>query len=131
MNLTFRQLKVFEAVARQSNFTAAAKELHLSQPAVSMQIKQLEEQANTPLIEKLGKKLYLTDAGLEMYNYARNTMQQLRDLEETINQLTTLQQGHLNIAVASTANHFVIRFLSGFSKVYPKISISMEVTNSR
>lgn len=129
MNLTFRQLKVFEAVARQSNFTAAAKELHLSQPAVSMQIKQLEEQANTPLIEKLGKKLYLTDAGLEMYNYARNTMQQLRDLEETINQLTTLQQGHLNIAVASTANHFVIRLLAGFSKVYPKISISLEVTN--
>lgn len=129
MNLTFRQLKVFEAVARQSNYTTAAKELHLSQPAVSMQVKQLEEQANTPLIEKLGKKLYLTDAGAEMYNYARSTMQQLRDLEETIGQLKTLQQGHLKIAVASTANHFVIRLLAGFAKVYPKISISLEVTN--
>ncbi len=129
MNLTFRQLKVFEAVARQLNYTAAAKELHLSQPAVSMQMKQLEEQASTPLIEKLGKKLFLTDAGIEMYNYSRSTMQQLRDLEETIVQLKSLQQGHLNIAVVSTANHFVIRLLAGFAKLYPKISISLEVTN--
>ena len=129
MNLTFRQLKVFEVVARHLNYTSAAKELHLSQPAVSMQIKQLEEQANTPLIEKLGKKLYLTEVGHEMYNYARSTIQQLLDLEETIAQMKTMQQGHLKLAVASTANHFVIRLLARFARVYPKISISLDVTN--
>ncbi len=129
MNLTFRQLKVFEVVARRLNFTSAAKELHLSQPAVSMQIKQLEEQANTPLIEKLGKKLYLTEVGNEMYNYARSTMQQLLDLEETISQMKSLHKGHLKLAVASTANHFVIRMLARFARVYPKISISLDVTN--
>jgi len=129
MNLTFRQLKVFEVVARLLNYTRAAKELHLSQPAVSMQIKQLEEQADTPLIEKLGKKLYLTEVGHEMYNYARSTMQQLLDLEETIAQMKTLQQGHLKLAVASTANHFVIRLLARFARVHPKISISLDVTN--
>lgn len=129
MNLTFRQLKVFEAVARLLNYTRAAKELHLSQPAVSMQIKQLEEQVDTPLIEKLGKKLYLTEVGHEMYNYARSTMQQLLDLEETIAQMKTLQQGHLKLAVASTANHFVIRLLARFAKVHPKIRISLDVTN--
>lgn len=129
MNLTFRQLKVFEVVARHLNYTSAAKELHLSQPAVSMQIKQLEEQASTPLIEKLGKKLYLTEVGNEMYNYARSTLQQLLDLEETITQMKSLHKGHLKLAVASTVNHFVIRMLARFARVYPKISISLEVTN--
>jgi DNA-binding transcriptional LysR family regulator len=129
MNLTFRQLKVFESVARHLNFTSAAKELHLSQPAVSMQVKQLEEQTETPLIEKMGKKLYLTDVGMEMYNYARSTLQQLVDLEETIAQMKTLQQGHLRLAVASTANHFVIRMLARFSHQHPKIRISLDVTN--
>jgi DNA-binding transcriptional LysR family regulator len=129
MNLTFRQLKVFDVVARHLNYTRAAKELHLSQPAVSMQVKQLEEQVNTPLIEKLGKKLYLTDVGHEMHNYARRTMQQLIDVEETIEQMKTLKQGHLKLAVASTANHFVIRLLARFAKVYPKIRISLDVTN--
>ncbi len=129
MNLTFRQLRVFDVVAQHLNYTRAAKELHLSQPAVSMQVKQLEEQVNTPLIEKLGKKLYLTNVGLEMHNYARHTMQQLIDLEETISQLKTLQQGHLKLAVASTANHFVIRLLAHFAKGHPKIRISLDVTN--
>ena len=129
MNLTFRQLKVFEAVSRHLNYTSAAKELHLSQPAVSMQIKQLEEQTDMPLIEKMGKKLYLTEVGQEMYSYARSTLQQLVDLEETLAQMKTMQQGHLKLAVASTANHFVIRLLARFSKEYPKISISLDVTN--
>ncbi len=129
MNLTFRQLKVFEAVSRHLNYTNAAKELHLSQPAVSMQIKQLEEQVSIPLIEKMGKKLYLTEVGLEMQDYARSTMQQLLDLEETIAQMKSMKRGHLKLAVASTANHFVIRLLARFAKVYPKISISLDVTN--
>ncbi len=129
MNLTFRQLQVFAVVARHLNYTNAAKELYLSQPAVSMQIKQLEEQVELPLIEKQGKKLYLTDVGQEMYNYARNTIQQLIDLEETLGQMKTLEQGHLKLAVASTANHFVIRLLAIFARVHPKIRISLEVTN--
>ncbi len=129
MNLTFRQLKVFDVVARHLNYTRAAKELHLSQPAVSMQVKQLEEQVESPLIEKLGKKLFLTEMGLEMHNYARRSMQQLIDLEETIAQMKTLKQGHLKIAVASTANHFVIRILAQFSKKHPKIRVSLDVTN--
>lgn len=129
MNLTFRQLKVFDVVARHLNYTSAAKELYLSQPAVSMQVKQLEEQVSLPLIEKQGKKLYLTEVGREMHNYARSTIQQLIDLEETIGQMKTLEQGHLKLAVASTANHFVIRLLAIFARMHPKIRISLEVSN--
>ena len=68
MNITFRQLKVFNAVARHLSFTRAAEELHLSQPAVSMQVKQLESQLDIPLFEQLGKKIYLTEAGREVHH---------------------------------------------------------------
>ena len=129
MNPTFRQLKIFESVARHLNYTKAAKSLYLSQPAVSMQVKLLEEQTTLPLLERIGKKLYLTAAGEEIYRYARNTIQQKKDVEEIIDQLNDLQKGHLNIAVASTANHFVIRLLAAFEKLYPQISISLDVTN--
>jgi len=131
MNPTFRQLKIFASVAQHLNYTKAAKALYLSQPAVSMQVKLLEEQTTLPLLEKIGKKLYLTAAGEEMYRYARNTIQQKKDVEEIIEQLNDLQKGHLNIAVASTANHFVIRLLAAFEKLYPKIRISLDVTNRK
>ncbi len=129
MNPTFRQLKIFESVARHLNYTKAAKALYLSQPAVSMQVKLLEEQTTLPLLERIGKKLYLTAAGEEIYQYARNTIQQKKDVEEIIEQLNDLKKGHLKIAVASTANHFVIRLLAAFEKRYPKIRISLDVTN--
>ena len=129
MNSTFRQLKIFESVARLLNYTKAAKELYLSQPAVSMQIKLLEEQATIPLLERVGKKLFITEAGEEIYRYAIQTIQQKKDIEETIEQLKDLQTGHLNIAVASTANHFAIRLLAEFEKKYPLIHISLDVTN--
>ena len=77
MNITLRQLKIFEAVARHLNYTRAAEELFLSQPAVSMQIKQLEENLGQPLFEKMGKKVYLTDAGREAYHYSQSIDNQL------------------------------------------------------
>jgi DNA-binding transcriptional LysR family regulator len=72
MHLTLRQLKVFESVARNLGYTRAAEELHLTQPAVSMQIKQLEDSVGLPLFEKMGKKIYLTEAGRELYGYYRS-----------------------------------------------------------
>ncbi|MGB5726579.1 MAG: LysR family transcriptional regulator, partial [Thiogranum sp.] len=71
MNVTLRQLRVFEAVARHLSYTRAAEELHLSQPAVSMQIRQLEDNLGLPLFERVGKKVYITEAGQEMYHYSR------------------------------------------------------------
>lgn len=116
MNVTFRQLKVFESVARHLSFTQAAQELHLSQPAVSMQIKQLEENAGLPLFEQLGKKVYLTEAGREMYHYCRSIASQLEEAEDVLEQLKGVQRGHLDIAVASTANYFATRLLASFAK---------------
>ena len=75
LHLTLRQLKVFESVARHLSYSRAADELHLTQPAVSMQIKQLESNISLPLFEQLGKRIYLTEAGRELYQYSRSISQ--------------------------------------------------------
>jgi len=129
MNVTFRQLKVFEAVARHLSFTQAARELHLSQPAVSMQIKQLEENTGLPLFEQLGKQVYLTEAGREMKHYARAIAAQLEEAESVLEQLKGIHRGQLDISVASTANYFATRLLAAFARRFPGSSFSLDVTN--
>lgn len=129
MNITFRQLKVFESVARHLSFTQAAQELHLTQPAVSMQVKQLEEMVGLPLFEQLGKKIYLTRAGEEVFHYCRSIEQQLREFESVIEDLKGLKRGHLAISVASTANYLATRLLAAFAKENDGVSFSLDVTN--
>lgn len=129
MHITLRQLKVFEAVARLGSFTRAAEELHLTQPAVSMQIRQLEESVGLPLFEQLGKKIYLTLAGQEMHHYCRAIAQQLDEVDRVMAEMKGLQRGRLMIAVASTANYFAPRLLATFSQRYPQATISLDVTN--
>jgi DNA-binding transcriptional LysR family regulator len=131
MHLTLRQLSVFECVARHLSFTKAAEELHLSQPAVSMQVRQLEEAAELPLLEKVGKTLHLTEAGREVFSYARSISQQLNELDDVISDLKGLKGGHLRISVASTANSFATRLLSAFTKSLPGTSFTLDVTNRK
>jgi DNA-binding transcriptional LysR family regulator len=128
-HLTFRQLKVFESVARHLSYSRAAEELHLSQPAVSMQVKQLEENIGLPLFEQLGKKIYLTDAGEELFHYSRAIAEQKNELEMVFTRMKGIEHGSLKIAVASTANYFAPQLLATFSLRYPKITIQLDVTN--
>ena len=106
LNVTFRQLKVFDAVAQHLSYTRAAKALFLTQPAVSMQIKQLEDNVGLPLFEQLGKRIYLTEAGRELYNYSRAIAQQLDEADTVLEQLKGVKRGRLAVSVASTANYF-------------------------
>lgn len=129
MNVTFRQLKVFEAVARHLSFTRAAQELHLTQPAVSMQIKQFEEATGLPMFEQVGKKIFLTQAGKEMLHYSRNIRSELNEAEEVLEQLKGGQRGHLDIAVPTTANYFATRLLAAFARKFPDVTFSLDVTN--
>ncbi|HHM05668.1 MAG TPA: LysR family transcriptional regulator [Gammaproteobacteria bacterium] len=131
MNITLRQLKVFEAVARNTSFTRAAEELHLTQPAVSMQVKQLEEHVGLALFEQLGKKIFLTSAGQEMYYYSRAIAQQLEEAERVLDEMKGVRGGRLAVAVASTANHFATRLLATFSRRYDNPTISLDVTNRK
>jgi len=129
MNITFRQLKIFEAVARHLSFTRASRELHLTQPAVSMQVKQLENAIGLPLFEQLGKKVYLTEFGQEFRRYAVAISTQLEELDQVVDEMKGLKRGRLTIAVATTANYFVPRLLATFIQRHGDVTVSLEVTN--
>jgi DNA-binding transcriptional LysR family regulator len=129
MNITLRQLKIFEAVARHLNFTKASEELHLTQPAVSMQIKQLEQAAGVALFEQVGKRIYLTEAGEELNRYSRSISTLLAEAEQVFAEMKGLRRGRLNITVASTANYFVPRLWATFRMRHPEVTVSLDVTN--
>jgi DNA-binding transcriptional LysR family regulator len=129
MNVSLRQLRVFEAVARLSSYTRAAEELHLTQPAVSMQVRQLEDEVGLPLFEKLGKQISLTEAGRELFHYSRSINRSLQEMEEVIESLKGVSRGRLSVAVASTVNYFAPRLLAAFHQRYPGIGLRLDVTN--
>ncbi|MBD2017525.1 LysR family transcriptional regulator [Microcoleus sp. FACHB-53] len=126
---TLHQLKVFEAVARHNSFTRAAEELFLTQPTVSMQVKQLTKAVGMPLFDQVGKRLYLTQAGEELVKTCREVFEKLDQFEMTIADLKGLKQGRLRLAVITTAKYFVPRLLGPFCKRYPGIDVSLQVTN--
>lgn len=129
LHLTLRQLQVFESAARHLSFSRAAKELHLSQPGVSMQIKQLEETLGRPLFEQLGKKLFLTEEGRETLHVSQAIAQQLVALEDSLNDLRGLKQGALTVGVVSTVSYFAIRLISLFRQQHPEVRITLNVVN--
>ena len=129
MHITLRQIEVFNAVVRHLNYTRAAEELHLSQPAVSMQIRQLEDNIGLPLFEQLGKQMFMTDAGREMNAYGRSIEDTLDEADKVFEAIKGLGQGELSISVATTASHFATRLLAAFSKLHEGITISLDVTN--
>jgi DNA-binding transcriptional LysR family regulator len=129
MHLTLRQLQCFGAVARNLSYTKAAKELHLTQPAVSMQIRQLEQQTGLALTEQFGKQIHLTEAGQEVFRYARSILQQVDELDGILDRLKGLAGGRLKIAAISSANYFAPRLLGTFHERFPDVSVSMDVTN--
>jgi DNA-binding transcriptional LysR family regulator len=129
MHLTLRQLKIFEAVARHLSFSRAADELHLTQPAVSMQVRSLEESAGLPLTEQVGKRIFLTEAGEELARHARIIARQLREAEEALVAIKGLRGGRLNIGVVSTAKYFAPRLLTAFRRLYPEVELRLGVHN--
>ena len=128
-HLTLRQLKVFEAVARHLSFSRAAEELHLTQPAVSMQVKSLEDEAGLPLTEQVGKKIFLTDAGAELARHARLIAQQLDAAAEALAAIRGVRGGHLSIGVVSTTKYFAPHLLTVFRARHPGIEIVLGVHN--
>ncbi len=129
LHITFRQLEIFACVAKQLSITRAAEFLHLSQPAVSMQIKQIEHLIGMPLLEKNGKKLTLTQAGIILQDYAEKMLASHNVLEQQLAKLAGAEEGHLNLVVPETANQFVTLVLAQFSKLHPGISFHLEIHN--
>src|ERR1700732_1707133 len=128
-HVTLRQLRVFAAAARHMNFSRAAEQLHLSQPAVSTQIKELAAYAGLPLFERIGRRTYLTAAGTEMLHCASAITQRLKDAENALAQLKGVTGGRLDVAVISAGDYFFPRLLAAFGASRPGISFNLTVHN--
>ena len=126
---TIRQLEVFEAIARLKSFTRAAEELFLTQPTVSMQIKKLTDEIGLPLFEQIGKKIYLTDAGKELYQTCLGIFEHFSRFEMIASDMKGLKSGKLRLAVVTTAKYFTPRLLGMFCQKYPDIDVALKVTN--
>ncbi|MCO6413770.1 MAG: LysR family transcriptional regulator, partial [Thiogranum sp.] len=126
---TFRQLEVFEAIARLGSFTRAAEELFLTQPTASMQIKKLTDAVGLPLFEQIGKRIYLTDAGKALQSTCREIFDALNNFEMLVSDMQGLRRGRLRLAVVTTAKYFAPRLLGPFCQLYPGIDVSLKVSN--
>jgi len=130
--VNLNQLRVFCEVVERRGFTRAAEALYLTQPAVSRQVRDLERHFGVELFEQIGKKIFPTEAGNTLYNYAKQLFQTLNDLESEIDQLKGLKKGHLRIAASPTAGTYLLPPLLGhFKRKYPGVEITLEIHNSQ
>ncbi|MGV6815986.1 MAG: LysR substrate-binding domain-containing protein [Thiotrichales bacterium] len=132
MNLrqvTLHQLRLFNSLGNHLSYTKAAQELHLTQPAVSIQIKRLEESLGTSLIEKVGKRLFLTEPGNKLFDASGDVLDRLELLNEDIAGMSTGVQGPLKVAAITTAKYFMPHLMGTFLRDYPQVEPSLTITN--
>lgn len=128
--LNLHQLATFQVVAKHCSYVRAAEELHFSQPAVSAQIRQLEETMGMKLFEQIGRKTYLTQAGEELYHYSQKIFTVIDETMETMEELRGPDHGRLRVGADTTVGTYVIPALLGkFQKSYPDVEISLDVVN--
>ncbi|WP_334154511.1 LysR substrate-binding domain-containing protein [Tepidimonas sp.] len=128
-NATFRQLRVFAEVAKHLSFARAAESLHLTPPAVTMQIKELEGHVGLPLFERQGRRVSLTTAGEYMLVYARKVLATLKDAEDAAARLQRLETGTLTIGLLSTATYFVPALLAEFTREHTGLDVRLAIGN--
>ena len=129
MNYTFHQLKVFMAVVEKKSVTKASEELNMTQPAVSIQLKNLQDQFDIPLTEVIGRQLYVTEFGYELYAIVDKILQEVAAINYKTQSFKGLLSGKLRISVASTGKYVMPYYLKGFLKINPSIDLMMDVTN--
>jgi len=129
MQYTFHQLKIFTRIAQLGSITKAAEELHLSQPALSIQLRNFQDQFDIPLTEIVGKKLYLTDFGQEILAYAERILDQAGAMDDVVQSYKRQLTGKLKIAVVSTGKYVMPYLLTDFLNAHPAITLELDVTN--
>lgn len=129
MNISFRQLRLFSALAETGSVTAAARLMHVTQPTASMQLKEISNNVGLPLFEVVGKKIYLTEAGKSLALTAQSISQEWENFDQTISSIKGLKTGALKISVVSTAKYFIPRLVGSFCADYPGVEIALEVLN--
>ncbi|MBA4177632.1 MAG: LysR family transcriptional regulator [Leptothrix sp. (in: Bacteria)] len=131
MNITFRQLRVFTEVAEQGSMVRAAEALHLTPPAVSMQIKELESQVGLPLFDRQGRAVALSTAGEYFLVHAKRLLGVLKDADDAMARLKRVERGLLTIGMVSTAKYFVPHLLARFHEDHPGVDVRLRVLGNR
>lgn len=131
MNITFRQLRVFTEVAQQGSMARAAETLHLTPPAVSMQIKEIESQVGLPLFDRNGRTVTLSTAGEYFLIHAKRLLAALKDADHAMARLKRIEHGLLTIGMVSTAKYFVPHLLARFHKDHPGVDVRLRVAGNR
>jgi DNA-binding transcriptional LysR family regulator len=127
-SLTLHQLRTFRAVAEQLSFSAAALELSISQPSVSYQVKELEAALGVSLLDRLGKRVRLTEAGTVLYDYARRTLALLDEAAMAMEQLRGIERGTLRVGASTTVGIYLIPLaLGAYKKRHPNLAVSLEI----
>ncbi len=129
MNFTFHQLRIFSVVVEKKSITKASEELHMTQPAVSIQLGNLQNQFDIPLTEIIGRRLYVTEFGMELYKLATNILEHVDSIHYKTNNFRGMLSGKLRVSVVSTGKYIMPYFLKDFLKANPKIDLVMDVTN--
>lgn len=129
MRFDLRQLEMIEAVARLGSLTSAADAMAVTQPAISSQMRKLEDQVGIALLEKEGRGVRLTEAGEEVVHHARRVGLVLDDLNESLRQFKSIDKGLLRVAVVSTANYFITKDIAEFRSEHPGVDINLRVAN--
>ncbi len=129
MNFTLHQLKVFMIVVENESVTKASEELHMTQPAVSIQLKNLQAQFDIALTEVVGRKLYITDFGQELYQIANRILKEVASINYQTQNFKGMLSGRLKISVASTGKYVMPYYLKDFLQANPNIDLLMDVTN--
>lgn len=129
MHYTLHQLQIFVKIAEKKSITKAAEELHLTQPALSIQLKNFQEQFQIPLTEVIGRQLYLTEFGKEIEKAALRILTELGNLQHTVNAYNGQLVGKLKLSVVSTGKYLMPYFLSDFLKTHPQVELQLDVTN--
>jgi DNA-binding transcriptional LysR family regulator len=129
MNFTLHQLKVFSVIAEKKSITKAAEELNMTQPAASIQLKNFQDQFDIPLTEVIGRQLYVTNFGTEIYTIAESILNQVGTIDYKTQAFKGLLSGKLRISVVSTGNYVMPYFLNGFLKKHPQIDLVLDVSN--
>lgn len=129
MNVTFRQLRLFLALAETGSVSGAARAMHVTQPTASMQLREVTEAVGLPLYEVVSRRVHLTEAGFELAATARAVAGEWEAFRQKVDAMRGLTRGRLRVAVVSTAKYFVPRLLGTFCSRHPEIEISLEVLN--
>lgn len=125
LHITVRQLQIFTAVARRQSFVRAAEELHLTPPAVSMQIKQLEQQLGLPVFERSASDVRLTGAGEYFLVHARKVLATLKEAEDLVARLRKVETGRIALGMLTTAKYFLPHLLTEFLHEHPGVDVTL------